>query len=261
MGNNVEIRAPKRAKPGKLVDIVTIDNESRGSEVIEFNPDMGDLDYLSWLLERAEDTSTLDILDFVKTNQSGISIRDTSYSWDQIAHIIDPYRNLEDVELDDGGVVEAPDSEGTIRMLDQHGNSVGVWEKGETEYTDIGRTYFPSVFGGVVYELRPTPLPLISAVIVSDKVGGVYAYTTDEDDATHIVAMLNATSNVTPEMIENDEAPHYMLDFDPEAHAAGFFVLMNDHKMMALYRDNRMIGYAIQDNEATKHMLTVLNGK
>ena len=49
--------------------------------------------------------------------------------------------NFSDIELSDGGVIEAPDETGTIRRRDQFGNTVDVATPEETDYARLAQ-YF-----------------------------------------------------------------------------------------------------------------------
>ncbi len=51
---------------------------------------------------------------------------------------------MEEVELDNGGVMHFDTEDGIIRHRDQHGNCENIWRPSDPDYKSVKETYFPS---------------------------------------------------------------------------------------------------------------------
>jgi hypothetical protein len=94
----------------------------------------------------------------------------------------------------------------------------------------------------------------IEVVLVSNDVGGIYAYILDDKKAEEILGKL---VEVDP---QGDEPMHYTLDFDANDHAEDFHSSLLNGNLDVLFEDGEAIGYTIRRNEATYRLLNIING-
>lgn len=96
-------------------------------------------------------------------------------------------------------------------------------------------------------------LSLPSAVLVSEHVGGIFAYLNDHAKAAEVAKALNVIDEADP---EGEERPYYVLDFD-EDHTADYERSLATDALLVIHQDNKLIGYAIVENPETVKLYVV----
>jgi hypothetical protein len=99
----------------------------------------------------------------------------------------------------------------------------------------------------------------VGVVLVSEDVGGIYAYIFEESRsiADQIMGALNNVD--VPAHYEPENPYHYVLDFDAD-HAEAFEKSLKAREFDLFLRNGMVIGYTIRNNPATDRMLHILNG-
>jgi hypothetical protein len=95
------------------------------------------LEFLRGLLTYVEDGSVQEIREcgFVNELQGKIAELEVRLG--------DSYLTTPHIEVDLGQGVMQWDDDGTIRYIDHHGNTEGLWRPGDEEYARYKATYFP----------------------------------------------------------------------------------------------------------------------